>query len=530
MARMSNGAACAAADASHSPLTSYTADPAFRALAALVHLACRAALNELPFPRPHTALLTGPTGTGKTSFLRHVAQHYQLSLHTVTGSLVLIDAGQLRQVMSAAVKEQPSVIVIETIDALASPTLASLRSLVLSLTNDVRVIVIGTTQSQPIDKLAVVIDSTFEDQFVVSVPTRSHRITILNHLLAPIIDNDGDRTMIGKLIARVSDRCQGMTGADLRLLLSTALRRAVNHQRQLPSYEDFSHALDTLTPTLTATGSEGDSLIRTEADRRLTFDDVVGCDDAKNRLHECITAITQPHSLPRGLRAPVGMLLYGPPGTGKTLLAQCLASMPALSFFSLSLATLLRAHVGESERVLTSLFAKAQSLAPSVVFIDEIDALFTSRDSDSASVGSNLVSVLATLMDDIDRHRLSVLVLATSNLPYNIDRSLIRTGRFDWTIYVGLPSTDNKLALIHSALVKRSLSFTAGDSPSLASAVSDYSDGFSAADVVHWVNIAATATISAQSNTLAVSALIAARSKVTGSTTPALIEKLRAWH
>jgi len=142
------------------------------------------------------------------------------------------------------------------------------------------------------------------------------------------------------------------------------------------------------------------------------------------------------------IRPPRGILLYGPPGCSKTLAAKALAADARTSFFAVKGPELLSKWVGESERQVADLFKKARAAAPSIIFFDEIDALAPSR-SAGANVGSRVLSQLLHEMDGVRRLQ-SVVVVAATNRPDLIDAALLRPGRFDRLIYVGLPTLSSR--------------------------------------------------------------------------------------
>ena len=156
---------------------------------------------------------------------------------------------------------------------------------------------------------------------------------------------------------------------------------------------------------------------------------------------------------------PSGILLYGPPGTGKTLLAKAAATALGARFVNISIPSVLRAGLGDSEAALASAFHLAQLAAPSLVFMDEVQALFASRaaaassgssDGDSARLAANLTATLLHCMDGVRGK--GVTVLAATNMPSALDQGLLRPGRLDRAVYVGLPSAEERGELLASLL------------------------------------------------------------------------------
>jgi ribosome biogenesis ATPase len=148
------------------------------------------------------------------------------------------------------------------------------------------------------------------------------------------------------------------------------------------------------------------------------------------------------------LRSPAGVLLYGPPGCGKTLLAKAIAAETAANFISVKGPELLDKYVGESERAVRALFARARASAPCVVFFDELDALAPRRgaggaDGGGGGVSERVVNQLLTEMDGLDARR-DVFVLAATNRPDIIDPAMLRPGRLEKLVYVPRPAPANR--------------------------------------------------------------------------------------
>jgi ATP-dependent 26S proteasome regulatory subunit len=171
--------------------------------------------------------------------------------------------------------------------------------------------------------------------------------------------------------------------------------------------------------------------------------------------------------IPRGSRGGIrGILLYGPPGTGKTSVARFLRSCePALSFFWLNVTDVIRGIVGEAEQAIRDVFARAKKCARSVIFIDELQALFGRKSAHRSQ------SALAQLLTDIDNMSSTTVIIGATNRPDLLDPSLLRAGRLEWHVLVGLPSqavresilrTQPELASVDDFVVVRAASLTAG--------------------------------------------------------------------
>jgi cell division protease FtsH len=180
---------------------------------------------------------------------------------------------------------------------------------------------------------------------------------------------------------------------------------------------------------------------------RVTFDDVAGIDEAKKELSEIVDFLRNPERYSRlGGRMPHGVLLSGAPGTGKTLLARAVAGEAHAAFFSISAAEFIEAIVGVGASRVRDLFAKAKEAAPSIIFIDEIDAIGRSRQGSTAISGANdeREQTLDQILTELDGFESSeaVVVLAATNRPDILDPALLRAGRFDRRVTV--PPPDRK--------------------------------------------------------------------------------------
>ncbi|RQM17314.1 hypothetical protein DD237_001073 [Peronospora effusa] len=162
--------------------------------------------------------------------------------------------------------------------------------------------------------------------------------------------------------------------------------------------------------------------------------------------------LTNPETFERfGLPAPKGVLLFGPPGTGKTLIARALARELNARVFTINGPEVVSKFVGESEANLRAVFAQAAREAPSLVFIDELDAICPKRDSRVGDMERRLVATLLTLMDGLSSSR-QVVVLAATNRPNALDPAVRRPGRFDREVEIGIPTANDRLEILRVAL------------------------------------------------------------------------------
>src|SRR3954451_142843 len=179
--------------------------------------------------------------------------------------------------------------------------------------------------------------------------------------------------------------------------------------------------------------------IKPESKQAIGWDDVAGADEAKAELREVVEFLRDPKRFSKlGASVPRGIMLHGPPGTGKTLLAKAVANEAKAQFFSQSAASFVEMFAGLGAARIRRLFAEARKAAPSIVFIDEIDAVGGARGSDNNSEREQTLNQLLVEMDGMSSAG-NVVVIAASNLLEKLDSALLRPGRFDRQIFVSPP-------------------------------------------------------------------------------------------
>jgi len=180
---------------------------------------------------------------------------------------------------------------------------------------------------------------------------------------------------------------------------------------------------------------------------KVSWDEVGGLEGAKQQLKEAVEwPLTKSEVFNRmGIEPPTGVLLYGPPGTGKTLLAKAVAHESKANFISIKGPEVMSKWVGESEKAVRELFKKARQVAPTIVFLDELDSIAPMRGTDTGShVTDSVVNQLLTSIDGMESME-GVTVIGATNRPDIIDPSLLRPGRFDRLVLI--PAPDEKARL-----------------------------------------------------------------------------------
>ncbi|TRY91633.1 hypothetical protein DNTS_021770 [Danionella cerebrum] len=461
----------------------------------LVHMKHPEVFQRLGVVPPRGFLLHGPPGCGKTLLAQAVAGELDLPMLKVSSpELVSGVSGEseqkLRELFDQAVSSAPCVLFIDEIDAITPKREVASKDMerrivaqLLSCLDElnaqpdlVRVLVIGATNRPDSLDPALRRAGRFDREISLGIPDEPARVKILKTLCRKLaLPEDFDFVQLAHLTP-------GYVGADLMALCREAAMNAVNrvlleHPRAeeneitqeseqacelerllalLKSGEavseerlssllilhlDFTSALTRVQPSAKREG------FATVPD--VSWSDVGALLEIREELNMAIMApIRHPECFQAlGLVAPAGLLLAGPPGCGKTLLAKAVANESGLNFISVKGPELLNMYVGESERAVRQVFQRGRNSAPCVIFFDEIDALCPRRSEHESGAGVRVVNQLLTEMDGIENRR-QVFVMAATNRPDIIDPAVLRPGRLDKTLYVGLPPAADRHAIL----------------------------------------------------------------------------------
>lgn len=223
----------------------------------------------------------------------------------------------------------------------------------------------------------------------------------------------------------------------------------------------------------------------------VSFDDIGGLDETIQEIKEiAVVPLIHPEVYKKaGQEPPKGILLYGPPGVGKTLLAKALAREAQCNFMTISGPELFNAQYGESERQLREMFARAKREAPSVIYIDEIDAVASSRKNGSGELEKRILTQLLVELDGFEE-RGKVLIIGSTNMMESIDDALLRAGRFDRRIHVPYPDLAGREHILNI----HTQSMPLAEDVSLSALAKD-TNGFTGADLANLCRQTATASL-----------------------------------
>lgn len=417
--------------------------------------------DRLGIDAPKGVLLHGPPGTGKTLLAKAVANESDAYFISINGPEIMSkyygeSERAIREIFEDAEKNAPAIIFLDEIDSIAPKraevtgeverrVVAQLLSLMDGLKARKNVIVIGSTNRPEALDIALRRPGRFDREIELRVPDTEGRLEIFQiHTRGMPLSEDVNLMDFAQIT-------YGFVGADIAALCReaamSALRRILPkinlNEPEIPreildslqvTREDFENALKDVQPSAIR-----EILIEVP---NISWDDVGGLEEVKKLLKEAVEwPLKNPESYRDiGVEAPKGVLLYGPPGTGKTLLAKAIAHESDANFITAKGSDLLSKWYGESEKRIAEVFMRARQVAPSIVFLDELDSLAPIRgiSAGEPQVTARILNQLLSEMDGLEELR-GVVVIGATNRPDIIDPALIRPGRFDELILVPVP-------------------------------------------------------------------------------------------
>ncbi|KAG8958992.1 peroxisomal assembly protein [Tulasnella sp. 419] len=430
-----------------------------------------------------SVLLKGSRGIGKQTIARWVAQHlgmhiYELNCFEIVGETDVKTEGTLRARFEQASGCSPCILLLRHIDALArtSQSLETGREPAIipafqECLNDLKqawkltgfpIIVVATTTD--VDRVPVGVLGCFKHEIQFEVPNEPERLDILTSLLqkeplAPDVSLPSIATQTAALVAG------DMVDLVSRAKMASIERALKSSSQQTVTEKDLSSAGIQLTGSdfevaLSKARASYSESIGAPKIPNVSWDDVGGLANVKKDILDTIQLpLEHPELFADGLKKRSGILLYGPPGTGKTLLAKAVATSCSLNFFSVKGPELLNMYIGESEANVRRVFQRARDAKPCVIFFDELDSVAPKRGNhgDSGGVMDRIVSQLLAELDGMSDGKggTDVFVIGATNRPDLLDSALLRPGRFDRMLYLGVSDTHEAQLKILQALTRK---------------------------------------------------------------------------
>lgn len=394
-------------------------------------------------------LLHGPPGVGKTFFAEAIAGEYGLHfIHVSTGDLIGSMVGQsarnIEKAFETGLRNVPSLLFFDEFDSVAhrrdnSPDQESRRTVNQLLTSleahrdERRLLVMAATNSVEHLDPAVIRPGRFDRHIRLDLPDADARREIFRAELE-------DRPAApGIGLEELVRRSEGMTPATIEKLVDTAALTVFKQAAQ--SGDELTLDEGHLLESLATMGGDDRPTVE-----HWNWDSLILPPEIKSQLRQLQAVIEDPESARRfGVEPPTGLLLAGPPGTGKTTVAKVLAAQANCSFYPVSGADVMSKWVGESEGNIRRLFERARANRPSIVFIDEIDALAGRRGT--VETHDSHVNQLLAEMDGVAGQR-GLFVVGATNRPDQLDPAIVRGGRLSRTIVLGLPDAAGRLAML----------------------------------------------------------------------------------
>ncbi|MFI7280690.1 AAA family ATPase [Micromonospora chersina] len=472
-------------------------------------------------------LIGGPAGSGKSALVRAVAARVRARVRPLWApELAALGndaaARRLREAAAAVRDNGPAVLLVTDVEAIApadepGPLATVFRQVVAETVRAGAAVVCTTGRPEAVDP-ALRAPDLLSLRITVPLPDpalRREQLTVLTRQV-PLADD--------VRLDEVAARTPGFVAADLAALVREAGVRAALRQKaaETPTVAmaDFTAALEVVRPT---TMAESTLELAT-----VTLDDVGGLHEVRQTLTESVLwPLTYPDTFARlGVTPPRGVLLYGPPGCGKTYLVTALAGSGRANVLSVKGAELLSKWVGESERAVRELFRRAREAAPTLVFLDEVDALAPVRgQATDGGTTDRVVAALLTELDGVEALR-NVVVVGATNRPELVDPALLRPGRLERLVYVPPPDGPARGEILRAAARNVPLA------PDVdLAALGAELDGFSAADCAALIREAALAAMreSLSASTVTAAHVETARTRVAPSLDPVQLAHLEAY-
>ncbi len=456
---------------------------------------------------PRGVLFNGPPGSGKTLLARAIAANTSAAFFQLNGPEIVSkhygeSEAALRSIFQAAEKDQPAIIFIDEIDAIAPKRdgmsgekqverrmVAQLLTLMDGLDDRGNVVVMAATNLPDSLDSALRRPGRFDREISFPPPDAKQRADILGiHLRNAPLASD-------VALADLSEQCHGYVGADLAALAREASLAALQRAVHDAGGEDAvvpAELFITQADLETGRSRTIPSVLRETHVRRksITWADIGGMDHEKNALIEAVIWPLEHAATFEAMQvAPCkGILLSGPPGSGKTLIAQALANESRMNFLFVRPSKIMSQFLGEAERAIADVFNRARQSAPTLIFFDELDGLAPRRGG-SDGVVTRIVTQLLAELDGLDSNQ-GIVVVGATNRAAAIDPALTRPGRFDMVLPIPLPDQQARLAILRVHAGTRPL-----DQDIDLDALAQQTDGYSGAGLANLVQMAARSSL-----------------------------------
>jgi len=464
--------------------------------------------SDLGAKIPRGVLLYGPPGCGKTLVARALAGEAGASFYSISGSdfvevYVGVGAARVRDLFKEARENAPAIVFIDELDSVGRRRAGSgaissggeqeqaLNQILAEMDGFSPlegIVVIGATNRPDVLDPALLRPGRFDRAVGLERPNEEDRLAILS------LHAKSRRLAPDVALGEIARRAHGLTGADLSNVINEAALLAARERKAEISQPDLAQGLERVleAPERQRRLAMRDRSVGRRAsalDERVTFDAVAGQDAAKAELAELVEFLAEPERFAElGAEIPKGVLLYGPPGCGKTLLARAVAGEANATFVSVAATEFVEVFVGEGAARIRDLFTEAKTVAPAIVFIDEIDALGSRRTQRGVQGHQEQEQTLNQLLVELDGFEpsIGVILIAATNRPDMLDPALLRPGRFDRTVGLERPTEEDRLAILTLHARRRRL-----DPAADLGEIAKRAHGLNGADLANVVNEAA---------------------------------------
>ena len=452
---------------------------------------------------PKGILLFGPPGCGKTLLMSALAKELKIPFYYVKCSEILSSwygesEKNVSELFANARKNQPCILFIDEIDAIGKKrelyisdettprVLSALLQEMDGLKEKDNVIVVAATNVPHLLDRALLRPGRFDKIIYMPAPDEKGRKEILEIYLKKLPKEEIDLDLLAKKTER-------FTGADLANLVTEAARKAASETKGkiVPLRTiHFTEVLSSIKPSVTYEMLEEYEKFRTDFERRgirvahevteeikIKFDDIANLEDVKRTLKEAIELplFHEEEMKKLRVRPAKGILMFGPPGCGKTMLAKAASNELKATFIYLTPADISRVGYAGAAQLIRETFYRARENAPSIIFIDEIDAIAPDRSFYPANE-----EIVAQLLQEIDglKELKNVILIGATNRPEIIDKALLRPGRFDKLVFVSTPDENGR-----KEIFKKNLEGVRGSENIDYNLLAEKSEGFSGADI-----------------------------------------------